>query len=132
MYQSVFIKTEFFFLVLFSLILPIAIYAYMMWKQAISRKTVLFLAIVLIVLSGIDILLLQQLKGQAELSPSLIDNALFSSELSLALYLLPALFAGIGVNVMSHLLISHLSQAEKRFDREHPTDAAGKDENSRK
>lgn len=128
MHQSIFIKTEFFLLVLFSLILPIAIYAYMMWKRAISRKTVLFLAIILIVLSGLDILLLQQLKGQAELSPSLIDNVMFSSEMSLALYLLPALFAGVGINVISHLLISHLSQAERRFDREHPN-GAGNDEN---
>lgn len=121
MQQSVFIRTEFFLLILFSLIVPLAIYAYMMWKRAISRKTVFFLAIVLIVLAGIDILLLQKLKGQAELTSSLIDNALFSSELSLALYLLPALFAGVGINMLSHLLISHLSQAERQFDREHPT-----------
>ncbi|MBP8786424.1 MAG: hypothetical protein WBO88_15585 [Candidatus Dechloromonas phosphoritropha] len=121
MQQSVFIRTEFFLLILFSLVVPLAIYAYMMWKRAISRKTVFFLAIVLIVLAGIDILLLQKLKGQAELTSSLIDNALFSSELSLALYLLPALFAGVGINMMSHLLISHLSQAERQFDREHPT-----------
>ena len=121
MQQSVFIRTEFFLLILFSLIVPLAIYAYMMWKRAISRKTVFFLAIVLIVLAGIDIFLLQKLKGQAELTSSLIDNALFSSELSLALYLLPALFAGVGINMLSHLLISHLSQAERQFDREHPT-----------
>lgn len=127
MQQSVFIRIEFFLLVFFSLILPITIYAYMMWKRAISRKTVFFLAIMLIALSGIDILLLQQLKGQAELSPSLIDNGLFGSEMSLALYLLPALFAGLGINVLSHLLISHLSQAERQFDREHPTNRRAED-----
>ena len=128
MQQIVFIRTEFFLLIFFSLILPLAIYAYMMWKRAISRKKVFFLAIMLIVLSGIDILLLQQLKVQADLSTSLIDNALFSSEMSLALYLLPALFAGIGINVLSHLLISHLSQAERQFDRDHPTNRRAEDD----
>ena len=127
MQQSVFIRTEFFLLILFSLILPLAIYGYMMWKRAISRKTVFFLAIMLIVLSGIDILLLQQLKVQADLSTSLIDNGLFSSEMSLALYLLPALFAGVGINMLSHLLISHLSLAERQFDREHPTNRRAED-----
>lgn len=131
MQQIVFIRTEFFLLIFFSLILPLAIYAYMMWKRAISRKKVFFLAIMLIVLSGIDILLLQQLKVQADLSTSLIDNALFSSEMSLALYLLPALFAGIGINVLSHLLISHLSQAERQFDRDHPTNRRAEDDAAR-
>lgn len=42
MQQSVFIRTEFFLLILFSLVVPLAIYAYMMWKRAISRKTVFF------------------------------------------------------------------------------------------
>ena len=130
MQQIVFIRTEFFLLIFFSLILPLAIYAYMMWKRAISRKKVFFLAIMLIVLSGIDILLLQQLKVQADLSTSLIDNALFSSEMSLALYLLPALFAGIGINVLSHLLISHLSQAERQFDRDHLTNRRAEDDAS--
>lgn len=119
MHESIFMEIEFVLLILFSLILPIGIYAYMMWKRAISRKTVFLLAIILIVLSGIDVFLLQLLKGMAERSPSLLDNFFFVSEVSAALYLLPALFAGIGINMMSHLLINHLVDAEKRFDREH-------------
>jgi hypothetical protein len=43
---------------------------------------------------------------------------LFVSEVSVALYLLPLLFAGVGMNLISHILISHLEDAEKRFDRE--------------
>lgn len=57
--------------------------------------------------------------GIAKSSLSGADDQLFSSEVSLALYLLPALFAGIGVNIISHLLISHLEKAEELFDREH-------------
>lgn len=49
----------------------------------------------------------------------MLDDAVFTSELATALYLLPALFAGIGVNMLSHILISHLAQAEKRFNGRH-------------
>jgi len=47
--------------------------------------------------------------------PSLADDALFVSEVRVALYLLPALFAGLGINVISHVLTTHLVAAEKRF-----------------
>jgi len=92
----------------------------MMWKKAISRKTVLLLGLVMIVTAGVDVLLLQQLKGLAQSSSSTFDNVFFVSELSIALYLLPALFAGLGINMISHVLINHLVDAERRFAREHP------------
>jgi hypothetical protein len=47
------------------------------------------------------------------------ERFIFSSELSMALYLLPAVFAGIGVNLLSHVLIGHLNEAEQKFDQEH-------------
>jgi hypothetical protein len=120
MSDSVFFEIEFILLVLFSLILPISIYAFMMWKKAISRKTVLLLGLVMIVTAGVDVFLLQQLKWLAQSSFSMIDDFFFVSELSVALYLLPALFAGIGINMVSHVLMHHLVDAELRFDREHP------------
>ena len=40
----------------------------------------------------------------------------------MALYLFPATFGGIGVNVISHVLVQHLVEAEKRFAREHRDD----------
>ena len=119
MHESVFLETEFFLLVVFSLILPVGIYAYMMWKSAISRKTVLLFGVILIVLAGVDVFLLQRLTELAKNSPSLIDDAIFVSELSVALYLLPALFGGVGINMVSHVLISHVAYAERLFDREH-------------
>lgn len=119
MNESIFVEIEFFTLILFSLVLPVSIYAYMMWKTAISRTTVLLFGIVLIVISGTDVILLQRLTEMAKNSQSLLDDRIFASELSVALYLLPALFAGIGVNMISHILISHLADAERQFDREH-------------
>jgi hypothetical protein len=120
MNQSVFLEIEFVLLVLFSLVSPVGIYAYLMWKRAISRYTVLLFGLVLMTLSGVDVYLLQQLKTLAQSSLSSIDDVFFVSELSIALYLLPALFAGVGINMISHVLITHLVYAEQRFDREHP------------
>lgn len=119
MSESVFVEIEFLLLVVCSIILPVGIYAYMMWKSAISRKTVLLFGCILIAISGASIFLLQRLAEMAKLSPALLDDRIFVSELSVALYLLPALFAGIGINTISHILISHLAEAEKRFDRKH-------------
>ena len=119
MKESVFFEFEFFALTVFSLILPVTLYAYMMWKRAISRKTVLLFGVVLILISGINVFLLQRLKEMAKISPSLIDDSVFRYELSLALYLIPAVFAGIGVNMISHILMSHLTEAESKFDQEH-------------
>lgn len=118
MTESALFEIEFLALAIFSFVLPVSIYGYMMWKKAISRKTVLFLGVLLIVIAGVDVVLLQKLTELAKKSPSLFDDKIFASELSLALYLLPALFAGIGVNLISHILISHLADAERRLDRE--------------
>jgi hypothetical protein len=62
---------------------------------------------------------LQRLAQMAKDSHFLLDHNVFASELSVALYLLPVLFAGIGVNMVSHILISHLTEAESRFEQEH-------------
>ena len=124
--DSVFIKAEFFAYVFFSFVLPISLYAYLMWKRAISRKTVFLFGVVLICIAGVSVALLQRLAESARLSPNLLDDRTFISELAMALYLLPALFAGIGINMISHLLTSHLAIAENRYDREHsliPSDA---------
>jgi hypothetical protein len=122
MHESVFLQVEFFLLVVFSTISPIGIYAYMMWKSAISRNTVLLFGIILIVLAGVDVFLLQRLTELAKYSPSLLDDAIFASELSVALYLLPALFGGVGINMVSHVLISHVASAERLFDRTHKSE----------
>lgn len=116
MSDSIFLKVDFFSLILFSIILPGAIYFYLLRKSAISRNSVLVFSMLLILIAGIDVFLLQRLAVMAKDSASLLDDYVFSSELSVALYLLPVLFAGVGINATSHILISHLTKSEKRYD----------------
>ena len=111
-------EVDFFLLVTTSLLLPAGIYATLLLKRSISQWTVLVLALVLITLSGIDFVLLQKLAEKAKLSSSAFDDRMFVTKLSMALYLLPAVFAGIGVNLVSHVVIRHLNLAESRFERD--------------
>ena len=120
MSQTVFIEATFWLLVLFSFVAPVVIYVVLLRTRSVSTATVLMLALVLIVIAGIDLYLLNRLASMARESPSLVDDAVFLSELRLALYLLPALFAGVGINLISHVLIRHLQKAEARFEAEHP------------
>ena len=120
MNNSVFAVIEFWLLVVFSFVLPVGIYATMLVKKAISRRTVLLFGVILVVLAGVDVFLLQTLSVLAKNSSSLLDDFFFASELSVALYLLPAMFAGVGVNIISHVLISHLWSAERQFKSEQP------------
>lgn len=117
---TVFIELRFWLLVAFSLVAPVVIYGVLLAKRAVSPITVLFLGLVLLVIAGIDLYLLQSLASLAKASASLADDAIFLSELTIGLYLLPALFAGVGINIISHVLIRHLEQAERQFEKEHP------------
>ncbi|HTN93369.1 MAG TPA: hypothetical protein VMJ33_02190 [Gallionella sp.] len=119
MNNTAFAEMEFFLLLIFSLILPASIYAYMMWKKAISRKSVLGFGLLLIAIAGICVYLLQRLNVIAKTSPSSFDDRIFASEISIALYFLPLLFAGVGVNLISDILIRHLNDAERKYDQEH-------------
>ncbi len=121
MSTSVFAEMAFWLLVVFSAIVPIVIYGALLAKRAVSRTTVLVLGVALVVIAGTDVYLLQKLATAAKLTSSLADDAIFVSEVSLGLYLLPALFGGIGVNLVSHVLIRHLVEAEKQFEKEHPS-----------
>jgi len=118
--QVVFFEATFWLLVLFSFVAPVVIYAVLLRTRSVSAATVLFLALVLIVIAGIDLYLLNRLAVMARDSASLVDDAVFLSELRLALFLLPALFAGVGINLISHVLIRHLQKAEAQFEAEHP------------
>jgi hypothetical protein len=120
--QNVFTEVKFWLTVVISFALPFVIYGALLVKHAISRVTVLVFGFMLMMLAGLDIYLLQSMTMLAKHTPSLTDDAIFVSEVSLALYLLPALYGGIGVNVISHILLSHLAEAEKRFMDEHPAE----------
>lgn len=117
---TVFVELRFWLLVVFSLALPAGIYTLLLVTRSISRMAVLGFGIALVLISGVDVYLLQSLATLAKHTPSLADDAVFVSELSIALYVLPVMFGGIGVNLISHVLVRHLTEAEKQFDREHP------------
>lgn len=120
MADSVFLKVEFYLLIFFSLVLPAVIFATMLLKRALARSIVLLFGMLLLVLAGIDIVLLKKLAWLARTSLSSLDDGFFNSEMSLCLYLLPAFLGGVGTNVISHILIRHLREAEDKFDREQP------------
>jgi hypothetical protein len=113
------LELDFLLLLASSLVAPIAIYVFLFRKRAISRWTVLVFASLLIGLSGMDVFLLKVLGQIGKASLGSLEGKLFSSELSMALYVLPAVFAGVGINLISHVLIDHLVRAEQRFDHEH-------------
>lgn len=117
---SVFVEFYFWLLVACSVVVPVAIYAALLSRRAISRATILILGLSLLVISGVDLFLLQRLQTMSKLSPSLLDDVVFNSEVTIGFYLLPALFAGIGINVISNVLIRHLDQAQETFRRQHP------------
>jgi len=115
---SVFVQLEFWMLVVSSVVIPAAIYVVMVTRRAISRLTVFAFGMLLIGLSGLDFLLLRHLMTVAGNSASLLDDAVFKSEFSAALYVLPLISGAVGTNLISHVLVRHLEEAEKRHDRE--------------
>ena len=120
MNPTVFLHIKFWLLIVFSSLLPIAIYWVLLTRRAIAPLAVLLLGFALVFIAGVDVYLIQGLSAAAKLTSSSIDDAVFDSELTLALYVFPALFGGIGVNLLSHVLIRHLGDAEKKFENEHP------------
>lgn len=118
MKTTAFLELDFILLLVSSLVAPIAIYAFLFKRRAIARSTVLIFACLLILLSGVDVFLLKVLAQVGKASLGSFEGKLFSSELSVALYVLPAVFAGVGINLISHVLIDHLVQAEHKFDRD--------------
>lgn len=120
MNHSVFVEARFWLLVFFSVIVPFAIYGGLLLRRAISRTTVLCFGLALVWIAGVDVYLLQLLAVKAQATPSLADDHVFVSELSMALYLLPLMFGGIGVNLISDVLVQHLRTAEARYDAQNP------------
>ena len=114
---------SFWLLALVSVVLPLGIYGALLTRRTISRGAVLALGFTLVAIAGIDVYLLRTWAAQAKNTLSPMDDAIFISEVSFALYLFPLMFGGIGVNVISHILVSHLVGAERRFAKDHPDES---------
>ncbi|MDP9909863.1 hypothetical protein J2W27_001965 [Variovorax boronicumulans] len=122
---TIFTEVRFWGLVLCSLVLPAAIFVTLFVRREFSKTTVLAFGLLLIALAGADIFLLRALARLAQATPSLADDLVFSSELSIALYIFPAAFGTLGLNMVSHVLMHYLKQKEARFEahRQAPTSA---------
>src|SRR5262249_29210451 len=117
MEQTVFVELKFWLLVLFSVVVPVGMVWMCLTVQAVSRSSMLAVGLAMVAIAGFDVYLLQALQRMSRLTPSLADDAVFDSEITVGLYVLPALLAGVGVNMTSHALIEHLSDAQRRLAR---------------
>ena len=117
MHNTVFVELQFWLLVLFSIVIPAVIVWICLTVTSVSRNTILVLGLVLAAIAGFDFYLLQALARMAKATPSLVDDRIFVSEITVGLYVLPALLAGVGINLTSHVLIQHLTDAQSRLGR---------------
>jgi len=125
MEQTVFVELKFWLLVLFSVVVPVGMVWMCLTVQAVSRSSILAVGLAMVAIAGFDVYLLQALQRMSRLTPSLADDAVFDSEITVGLYVLPALLAGVGVNMTSHALIEHLTDAQRRLVRRiHPDPGA--------
>lgn len=116
---TVFTEAKFWLLVMFSLVVPLLIYGGLLAMRALSRRTILLLGFILVGIAGLDVYLLRSLAAMAKQTASVADDKIFDSEVSLALYFLPVLFGGIGINIVSNVLAYHLERAQQRFREKH-------------
>ncbi len=112
MQQSIYLEYEFWGLLACTIILPAGIILWLMWKRTFRRTTLSMVGILLVILSGLDAIFLQRLQTKAKATLDLLDDRIFVSEISIALYIIPLILAGIGVNLASHVLVEHLSITE--------------------
>jgi hypothetical protein len=123
MNATIFTEFRFWALVSFSLVLPSAIFFTLFVRRAFSKTTVLVFGLLLVAMASVDLVLLRALSNAALATPSLADDRVFASELSIALYILPAAFGTLGINMASHVLMHYLRKKEQRFEATHPAPA---------
>lgn len=121
---TIFTEFRFWALVSFSLVLPSAIFFTLFVRRAFSKITVLVFGLLLVAMASVDLVLLRALSSAALATPSLADDRVFASELSVALYILPAAFGTLGFNMASHVLMHYLRKKEQRFETAHSAPAA--------
>ena len=121
---SVFTEFRFWALVSLSVLLPSAIFFTLFVRRAFSKTTVLVFGLLLVAMASVDLVLLRALSSAALATPSLADDRVFTSELSIALYILPAAFGTLGINMASHVLMHYLRRKEQRFEATHAAPAS--------
>lgn len=110
--NPLFLELEFWALLLCSTFLPAVLLIWMTWKRVLSKYIIISIGFFLIFLAGIDAFLLGLLSVEAEATKSILDDKIFHSELSIALYIVPLVLAKIGVSLITHVLCNHISILE--------------------
>lgn len=119
MESSVFVEFNFWLLVFLSVVVPVCIYLLQRRKTDLSPLHVFTFGLILTGIAGLDVYVLQALASASRLTPSLVDNAVFNSAVSLSLYVLPVLFGGVGINLISTVLSGRLLDVGERGERQH-------------
>jgi hypothetical protein len=111
---SVFVELRFWLLVVVSVVLPLALFLGLHKRRAISPRSVFWLGLTLVAIAATDVAMMRSLQLAAAQSPSHLDDFL-ASEVAVGLYLIPALFGGIGIDLISSVFRRHLEAAEHRY-----------------
>ena len=113
MTETGFVELRFWSLIVLSLAVPTGLYMLLRKHRAISPGTTLLLGVTLVAVAAIDTGLLHSLASGAASTVTRLDD-LFASEMAIGLYLVPALFGGVGIDLISTVLRNHLQAAEHR------------------
>lgn len=108
MNNPLYLEYEFWGVLACSVIFPTIIFVWISWKRSLSRFTLIAIGISLVFIAGADAIFLRLLSAKAKVTPGIIDDHIFVSEISIALYIIPLILAGVGVNLASHVLCNHI------------------------
>ena len=106
--ETLLVRFEFWGLVIAAIALPLIVLMALLKSKTIARARLIGCAAFLILLGALDIGLLRSVMVLARSTPGFVDDAVFLSEYSAALYILPYLSAGVGVNLLTHAITHHL------------------------
>jgi EamA domain-containing membrane protein RarD len=107
------VELRFWALIALSLAVPVGLYALLRKRRAISTRTTLLLGVTLVTVATVDTGLLHSLASGAAQTVTKLDDV-FASEMAIGLYLVPAMFGGVGIDLISTVLRNHLQAAEHR------------------
>lgn len=114
MTETALVELRFWALIVLSLAVPVGLYALLRKRRAISPGTTLLLGVTLVTVAAVDTGLLHSLASGAASTVTRLDDV-FASEMAIGLYLVPALFGGVGIDLISTVLRNHLQAAEHRY-----------------
>jgi len=109
---------QFLFWVLVSIAIgiPVSLFLVQLAGRQFARSTMLVFGVLLTAFAGMDLFHLRALSIEALQTPCLADDLMFSSALSIALYVLPAVLGAWGANAASHAFVRCFRPQEGHFE----------------